>query len=73
MHVKDVKASTVTNYALKMDPTEVGSGKQDWVRILPAARKAGVEHFYVEQEPPFTMSRMDAAAKSYAFLAGLRG
>jgi sugar phosphate isomerase/epimerase len=73
IHVKDVKASTQTNYALKMDPTEVGSGKQDWARLLPAARKAGVEHFYVEQEPPFTMSRMDAAAKSYAFLAGLKG
>ncbi len=68
MHVKDLKATTQTNYALKMDPTEVGSGKQDWARILPAARKAGVEHFYVEQEPPFSMSRMDAAAKSYAYL-----
>jgi sugar phosphate isomerase/epimerase len=73
MHVKDVKVSTQTNFALKMDPTEVGSGKQDWSKILPAARKAGVEHFYVEQEPPFTMTRMEAAAKSYAFLAGLRG
>ena len=73
IHVKDVKASTVTNFMLKMDPTEVGSGKQDWARILPAARKAGVEHFYVEQEPPFTMSRMEAATKSYAFLAGLKG
>jgi sugar phosphate isomerase/epimerase len=73
IHVKDVKASTQTNYALKMDPTEVGSGKQDWARLLPAARKAGVEHFYVEQEPPFAMARLDAAAKSYAFLAGLKG
>jgi sugar phosphate isomerase/epimerase len=68
MHVKDLKASSQANFALKMDPTEVGSGKQDWARILPAARKAGVEHFYVEQEPPFAMARMDAAAKSYGYL-----
>lgn len=72
MHVKDVKASTQTNYVLSMDPTEVGSGKLDWARILPAARAAGVEHFYLEQEPPFTMPRIDAAAKGYQFLSRLR-
>ncbi len=71
LHVKDLKTSTVSNFALKMDPTEVGSGKQDWASILPAARKAGVEHFYVEQEPPFTMTRMEAAAKSYQYLTAL--
>jgi sugar phosphate isomerase/epimerase len=72
LHVKDVKPSTQANYALKMDPTEVGSGKQDWARILPAAHKAGCQHFYVEQEPPFTMERIDAAAKGYTYLKGLR-
>ena len=72
LHVKDLTAATVPNFALSMTPTEVGSGKQDWARILPAARAAGVQHFYVEQEPPFAMPRMDAAAKSYAYLAGLR-
>jgi sugar phosphate isomerase/epimerase len=61
IHMKDVQASTKTNYALKMDPTEVGSGKQNWKRILPAAHKAGCQHFYVEQEAPFTMARIDAA------------
>ena len=29
------RPATKTNYALQMDPTEVGSGKQDWARILP--------------------------------------
>lgn len=72
LHVKDVQATTKSNYALQMDPTEVGSGKQDWARILPAAYKAGVEHFYIEQEPPFTMARIDAAAKGYAFLKQLK-
>jgi sugar phosphate isomerase/epimerase len=72
LHVKDLKASTRTNFALGMDPTEVGSGKQDWVRILSAAEKAGVHNYYVEQEPPFAMARFDAAAKSAAFLSKLR-
>ncbi|MFM6932678.1 MAG: sugar phosphate isomerase/epimerase family protein [Novosphingobium sp.] len=72
MHVKDLKASTKPNFHLTMDPTEVGSGKQDWARILPAARAAGVEHFYLEQEPPFAMPRMDAAAKGYTFLSRLK-
>jgi sugar phosphate isomerase/epimerase len=72
LHVKDLTSETVPNFALTMNPTEVGSGKQDWARILPEAKRAGVQHFYVEQEPPFAMPRMDAAAKSYAYLAGLR-
>jgi sugar phosphate isomerase/epimerase len=72
MHVKDVKATTKPNIALMMDPTEVGSGKQDWARILPAAHKAGCEHFYLEQEAPFEMPRIDAAAKGFRYLSGLR-
>ncbi len=72
LHVKDVKASTKTNYMLQMDPCEVGTGKQDWAHILPAAHRAGVRHFYVEQEPPFTITRMEAAQRSAIYLAGLR-
>jgi sugar phosphate isomerase/epimerase len=72
MHVKDVKASTKANYALQMDPTEVGSGRIDWARVLSAARAAGVEHFYLEQEPPFTIPRMEAAEKGFHFLSRLR-
>lgn len=72
LHVKDLKPDTQPNFALAMAPTEVGSGKQDWARILPAAHAAGVRHFYVEQEPPFAIARIEAAARSFAFLAGLR-
>ncbi len=72
LHVKDVKATTKANFVLQMNPTEVGSGKLDWAKILPAAYKAGVEHFYIEQEPPFTIGRLDAAAKGYLYLKGLK-
>jgi sugar phosphate isomerase/epimerase len=72
LHVKDIAAGTPTNFALQMKPAEVGSGTLDWAQILPAAYEAGVRHFYVEQEPPFTIPRIEAARKSYGFLAQLK-
>ncbi len=68
MHVKDVRASTKTNYALQQDPAEVGGGHLDWKRLLPAAFNAGVRKFYVEQEPPFATDRYTAIAKSFHYL-----
>lgn len=72
LHVKDVAVGNTTNFVLAMKPAEVGSGTLDWARILPAAHAAGAKHFYVEQEPPFTMPRIEAARKSYAYLSALR-
>jgi sugar phosphate isomerase/epimerase len=71
MHMKDIKASTAPNTALKMDPTEVGFGRLDWKTILPAAYKAGVRGFYLEQEPPFEKGRMEAAEIGYKYLSTL--
>ncbi|MBC2650914.1 hypothetical protein [Novosphingobium aerophilum] len=71
MHVKDVARGNKVNHEIEMTPAEVGSGVFDWKRILPAAHRAGVEHYFVEQEPPFSMPRIDSAAKSYTFLAEL--
>ncbi|MBW8785161.1 MAG: sugar phosphate isomerase/epimerase [Novosphingobium sp.] len=72
LHVKDVAAGTKPNYAFEMSPTETGAGVLPWSRILPAAYAAGVRHFYVEQEPPFTIPREEAAHRSFIYLAGLR-
>ncbi len=68
MHVKDIRASTSTNYALQQDPAEVGAGSLDWQRLLPAAFKAGVRKFYVEQEPPFPTDRYTAIDNSFRYL-----
>jgi sugar phosphate isomerase/epimerase len=68
MHVKDLKASTKPNFALQMDPTEVGSGELDWKTLLPAARATGVTGFFVEQEPPFARPRIEAAKLCYDYL-----
>lgn len=72
LHVKDVAASNSVNFALSMQPAEVGAGKLDWARILLAAQAAGVEHYYVEQEPPFALPRIESIRRSFAFLSGLQ-
>lgn len=72
LHVKDVAAGNTTNFAITMKPAEVGSGTQPWARLLPAAYAAGVRHFYVEQEPPFAIPRIEAAQKSFTYLAALK-
>lgn len=72
LHVKDVAAGNPQSYEIAMHPAEVGAGTLDWARILPAARRAGVEHYLVEQEPPFTIPRIEAAQRSYQFLSQLR-
>ncbi|MBT0670133.1 sugar phosphate isomerase/epimerase [Novosphingobium profundi] len=70
VHVKDILASTTPNFAFRQDPASVGAGMLDWDRVLPAAYAAGVRHFYVEQEPPYTVDRFVSLADSYRFLAG---
>ena len=57
LHVKDTGAGNVPGFALGMTPAEVGSGTLDWARILPEAHRVGVEHYLVEQEPPFAIPR----------------
>lgn len=71
LHVKDVAADNPQSYRISMHPAEVGAGVLDWKQILPTAHEAGVEHFLVEQEPPFSIPRLEAAARSYSYLAQL--
>jgi sugar phosphate isomerase/epimerase len=72
LHVKDVAATNSVNFGLTMNPSNVGQGAQDWASILPAASAAGCDHFFLEQEPPFTGTRMQAVEQGYAYLAGLQ-
>jgi len=50
-------------------PAELGRGQIDYKPIIAAARVARIEHFFVEQEPPFTeMPAMEAAKVDYEAL-----
>ncbi len=70
VHLKDVKNTTKPNFRLQQDPAEVGQGMLDWHKILPACVAAGVQHYYVEQEPPFVRDRFESMKISHDFLAG---
>ncbi|WP_219892997.1 sugar phosphate isomerase/epimerase family protein [Aquisediminimonas profunda] len=69
VHVKDLKPTTKPNFALQMDPAVVGDGSQDWPAIFRAAESVGVRHYYIEQEPPFSIPRMDAVRNGFRFLS----
>lgn len=72
MHVKDLKSSTKNNYTIQMDPADIGKGMLDWAKLLPAAYRAGVRNFIVEQEPPYPAGAMESAEKGYRFLSELK-
>ncbi len=68
VHVKDIAADNKPGFYFGTSPAAVGSGTIDWQAVLPACEAAGVAHYLVEQEPPFTTTRVEAAAQSIAFL-----
>lgn len=67
VHMRDLKP-TPPNTEIFMNPADLGQGTMDWKRLLPALERAGVEHFYVEQDPPFASSRMNSAKVAFEFL-----
>ena len=68
MHVKDVKASTRPNFSFQLDPCEVGRVTIDWKSLLAKAYRANVRQFYVEQEPPYSMPRLESVGISFNYL-----
>lgn len=51
---------------------ELGHGMIDYRPIIAAAQKAGVRHFFTEQEGPFVrMSQLDAARQAYTYLSSI--
>ena len=48
---------------------ELGHGIIDYKPIFAAAKKAGLQHYFAEQEGPFVrMSQLDASRQAYAYL-----
>jgi sugar phosphate isomerase/epimerase len=69
MHVKDLMATTKTNYAMQQVPAEVGNGMLPWRKILDVAYATGIRKFFVEQEPPFKGDPFDSIAISAKYLS----
>jgi sugar phosphate isomerase/epimerase len=64
-HIKDIKASTQSNYLFKMNNAVVGQGKLDWPKILAAAYDAGVREYFVETEDPNRNVEAITASREY--------
>ena len=72
LHVRDIATSQPPGFRIAMGSPVVGTGKLDWAHILPAAYRAGARHFLVEQEPQGGGTPLEAAARSFSYLAELR-
>jgi sugar phosphate isomerase/epimerase len=71
LHVKDFKAVMKPTYGFEEgdgpQSTELGRGFIDYVPIIKAARQARIEHYFVEEEPPFATPVMQALAIDYEY------
>jgi sugar phosphate isomerase/epimerase len=73
IHVKDfLKANEnneVSGSATAMLGAELGHGIVDYRPIFVAAKKAGLQHYFAEQEGPFSrMNQLEAAQVAYEYL-----
>ncbi|MEP6549280.1 MAG: sugar phosphate isomerase/epimerase [Gammaproteobacteria bacterium] len=70
IHVKDfLPPSKVDGKEAEPAGAELGHGIIDYKPIFAAASKAGLQHYFVEQEGPFArMSQVQAARHAYAYL-----
>ena len=76
IHVKDfrpVKAPTTDMVGPgRPEGTELGRGFIDYGPIYAAARGAGIEHAFAEQEAPYLRPQLESAKISYDFLERYR-
>jgi sugar phosphate isomerase/epimerase len=70
IHVKDYERRESGD--TDMRGTELGRGVVDYPPIFAAGAKAGLKHYFAEQEGPFSrLSQIEAARVDYAFLHSL--
>lgn len=77
LHIKDFvagsKVSTSLEKGLRPQGTELGRGHIDYKPILTAAAGIGINHYFVEQEPPFLdMPALAAAKVDYNYLSRIQ-
>jgi sugar phosphate isomerase/epimerase len=71
MHVKDLRkgvAGDFTGRTSVENDVAVGTGQLNLPAIIKAARKSGIQHFYIEDESSSVQTQVP---KSLAFLKGL--
>lgn len=74
VHVKDFKPHAPTADLVgenRPEGVELGHGFINYTNFYKAAKAAGVEHAFAEQEAPYSRSQLDSAAVSYRYLQSL--
>jgi sugar phosphate isomerase/epimerase len=71
LHLKDFEAIAKPIYGLVEGDSpkseELGRGSIDYVPIIAAGRRSGIEHYFVEEEPPFVTPVMQALTVDYHY------
>jgi sugar phosphate isomerase/epimerase len=71
LHIKDFEPITKPTYGLAPNDaphsTELGRGIIDYRPIIDASRRAGVDHYFVEEEPPFSTPVMQALGADFDY------
>ena len=67
MHVKDLKKGVATGSLSGGTDTKndvvVGTGQTDWPALLRASQKAGVKHYFIEDESPTVLEQIPQSLK----------
>jgi sugar phosphate isomerase/epimerase len=71
LHIKDFKPIAKPTYGLvasdSPESAQLGRGTIDYLPIVKAARRAAIEYYYVEEEPPLVMPVMQALEIDYKY------
>jgi sugar phosphate isomerase/epimerase len=72
LHIKEFQTLSAPSISLsgptRPKGTDLGQGFISYKRIFAAAKKAGIQHAFSEQEEPFPVSQMASAKAAYNFL-----
>jgi len=67
MHIKDLKKGVPTGSLAGGTDTKndvvVGTGQTDWASLLRASQKAGVKHYFIEDESPTVLEQIPQSLK----------
>lgn len=73
MHLKDLKkgvaTGALTGHTDVSNDVTLGTGQMNWPAIFSAAQKAGIQHYFIEDESPTSLEQVP---NSMAFLKGLK-
>ena len=62
MHVKDMRKGTptglLTGHSDVTNDVAIGTGVVDWPSVLRAAERAGIKHYFIEDESPKSIEQM---------------